>query len=86
MAKDTELTKKSAKSEKAAKPKQKKQNKVKKYFKDLKAEFKKVVWPSKKQVINNTSVVLVTMTFAGLFIWAFDMGLTKLIDVVLGIQ
>lgn len=86
MAKDTELTKKSAKSEKAAKPNQKKQNKVKKYFKDLKAEFKKVVWPSKKQVINNTSVVLVTMAFAGMFIWAFDVGLTKLINVVLGVK
>ena len=86
MAKDTELTKKSAKPEKAAKPKQKKQNGIKKYFKDLKAEFKKVVWPSKKQVFNNTSVVLVTITFAGLFIWAFDMGLTKLLNLVLGVK
>lgn len=47
----------------------KKPNKVVKYFKDLKSEFKKVVWPSKKTVVNNTSVVLVAMIFSGLAIW-----------------
>ena len=46
----------------------KKPNKVVKYFKDHKSEFKKVVWPSKKTVVNNTSVVLVAMIFSGLAI------------------
>lgn len=50
----------------------KKPNKVVKYFKDLKSEFKKVVWPSKKTVVNNTSVVLVAMIFSGLAIWGID--------------
>ena len=33
-------------------------NKVAKWFKDLKIEFKKVVWPTKQTVLTNTSVVL----------------------------
>lgn len=50
----------------------KKPNKVVKYFKDLKSEFKKVVWPSKKSVVNNTGVVLAAMIISGLFIWGVD--------------
>ena len=48
MAKDTTSEKKSEKTEK------KKPGKIRKWFKDLKIEFKKVVWPSKKTVANNT--------------------------------
>lgn len=50
----------------------KKPNKVVKYFKDLKSEFKKVVWPSKKTVVNNTGVVLAAMVISGLAIWGID--------------
>ena len=53
----------------------KKPNKFIKFFKDLKSELKKVVWPSKKQVLNNTWVVLVVMTVVGLFIAGIDSGL-----------
>lgn len=43
---------------------------IAKFFRDLAAEVKKVVWPSKKQVINNTVVVLVVCAIsgAGLFV------------------
>lgn len=63
---------------------QKKQpNKVAKYFKDLKSEFKKVVWPTKKQVINNTMVVLVTIILIGVFVGAFDTLVGWLLKLVL---
>lgn len=51
--------------------------KVRKYFKDLKSEFKKVVWPSKQQVFNNTLVVLVTMIVLGIFIGGLDTLMLK---------
>lgn len=43
---------------------------IAKFFRDLVAETKKVVWPSKKQVINNTGVVLAVCAIsgAGLFV------------------
>ena len=56
----------------SAKNQKKQPNKVAKYFKDLKSEFKKVVWATKKQVLNNTTVVLVTIVILGVFVGAFD--------------
>jgi len=57
---------------------------VVKYFKDARSEFKKVVWPSRKQVINNTVVVLVSMVVSGLAIWGMDTVFMFLIKLMLG--
>ncbi len=81
MAKDE--TKKEKKT--SDKSKKKKPNRVVKWFRDLKSEFKKVVWPSKKQVFNNTFVVLVTMVISSAFVGALDFGLLKLFKFLLGI-
>ena len=69
------------KKQKEKKPK--KTNGVAKYFRDLKGEFKKIVWPSKKQIINNTIVVIIAIIVCGLFIWAMDLGLSALMDLFL---
>ncbi len=79
------MSKDEAKKEKKTSEKSKKTNKVSKWFKDLKTEFKKVVWPSKKKVFNNTFVVLVTMVVSSLFVGALDFGLLKLFKLLLGI-
>lgn len=50
----------------------KKTNKVVKFFKDLVSESKKVVWPSKKHVLNNTGVVLVVCILCGAGLFAVD--------------
>lgn len=49
-----------------------------KFFKDIKNELKKVIWPTKTQLINNTLTVLVMCLVLGAFIWAFDYGLNLL--------
>lgn len=70
-----------------SKPEKKKNSFVKRFtqfFKDLKSEIKKVVWPSKKQIKNNTVVVLVFMAVTGVFIWLFDFIFTWLIKLILG--
>ena len=76
--KDKSVSKSAAKGKKPLK----KQNRILKYFKDLKSEFKKVVWPSKQKVINNTTVVVVSMSVCGLVIWAIDTGLSQLLALV----
>ncbi len=81
MAKDPSA-KSSGKKEKA---KVKKQNRVVKYFRDLKSELKKVVWPSRKQVVNNTGIVLAVMIVVGLFLAGIDTGLGFVIDKLIGI-
>ena len=50
----------------------KKQNRVIRFFKEVKSELKKVVWPTRKQVINNTLIVIAAVLIIGLVIWAFD--------------
>ena len=43
------------------------------------AEFKKVVWPTKKQLINHTIVVISFVIITGVFVCLLDIGLTALI-------
>ncbi len=87
--KESTTTKKSedkiSNKSKAKDSKKKQPNKVAKYFKDLKSEFKKVVWPSKKKVINNTSVVLGSIVLMGIFVGLLDTGLFKLLQLILNI-
>ncbi len=53
------------------------------YFKEVKAEFKKVSWPSRKQVFNNTAVVLVSIVASGVGLWALDLLFTTLWNLLL---
>lgn len=76
------VSKNTAKSAKATK--RKGPNKFVKFFKDLKSEIKKVVWPSKKTVWNNTGVVIVAMLVAGVFVWGIDSIFKVLFDLILG--
>ena len=46
-----------------------KPNKAVKFFKDLVSEVKKVVWPDKKQVLNNTAVVLTVCVLSGVLLF-----------------
>lgn len=51
-----------------------------KWFKEARVELKKVTWPTWKQTLNNTLIVLAFCVVVGLCIFAFD----KLADGVLG--
>ena len=43
-----------------------------KSMKATKSEFKKVVWPTKKQLINNTVIVIAALVVIGLIIFGLD--------------
>ena len=43
-----------------------------KWFKEMKSELKKVQWPTRKQTINNTVIVIVCCIIVGICIWVFD--------------
>ena len=42
------------------------------FFKDVKVELKKVTWPTKKQAVKNTVVVLIFLIVIGLFVFLID--------------
>ena len=45
---------------------------IARWVREMRSELKKVVWPSKSQMINNTLVVLACVLVVGVFIWVFD--------------
>ena len=67
---------KPAKENKPAKAKKDKKpgigKRIGKFFRELKSELKKVAWPSKKQVINNTGVVLAVCALSGVVLFGVD--------------
>lgn len=42
------------------------------WFREMKSELKKVVWPDGKTVAKNTGTVLLCSLVVGVFIWLFD--------------
>ena len=60
-----------------------KSGKAMKFFRETKSELKKVSWPSKSQLINNTVVILVFIVIATLVLSLLDVGFQKLLSFVI---
>ena len=56
------------------------------FFRDNKSEMKKITWPSFRDVVKNTVIVLIMCLVVGALIWLFDFGLAELIKAILGVQ
>ena len=52
------------------------------FFKDLRGETKKIVWPDGKTVLKSTGVVLAVVAVFTVVIWLIDLGLSKSIDLL----
>ncbi len=78
-----------AEKTKAKKPKSDKPNifvrifkAIGRFFKDLRGETKKIVWPDGKSVLKSTGVVLAVVAVFTVVIWLIDLGLSKSIDLL----
>jgi len=47
-------------------------------------ELRRVSWPSRKETIGSTAVVLVLVLLASLFLGAVDLALSRLVRLVVG--
>lgn len=56
---------------------------VSRWFREMKSELKKVVWPTSKQTLNNTLIVIACVIIIGAFIWTFDWLAAMVIDALL---
>ena len=45
---------------------------ISKFFRDVFSEVKKITWPSRKQVVNNTIIVIIAIIIIGAVIAGFD--------------
>ncbi len=80
---------KAAKTPKAAKPtKSDKPNffaRLMQYFRDVRGEMKRVVWPTRPEIINSSVVVIVTLIFFSALIFAIDTVVVYVLRLVNGI-
>ena len=53
------------------------------FLKEVKVELKKVTWPSRKETIGSTSVVVVLVILISIFLGFVDLGLSQLIRILL---
>ena len=54
------------------------------FLKEVRLELKKVDWPSRKELVSYTVVVLVTVVVLTSFVFALDLGFSKMIVKLLG--
>ncbi len=53
------------------------------WFREMKSELKKVVWPTKQTVAKNTGTVLLCSLLIGACIWIFDFVAISAVDMIL---
>ncbi len=58
-------------------------NKGVQFLREVKVELKKVVWPTRKQTLSSTVVVIILTMIIACFLGVADIGLSSLIRVVL---
>lgn len=57
---------------------------AKNFFQEVRIEAKKVNYPSKDELVGSTWVVIVTVIIISFFLGIVDIGLSKIIKVILG--
>ena len=56
--------------------------KVIQFFKESRAELKKVVWPTKDDVISSIKVVIISTIFVALILGLLDLGFSELFRII----
>jgi preprotein translocase subunit SecE len=81
-AKKTESVKKASK--KPSEPFTAYWHRFRQYLREVAFELRKVVWPSRKETIGSTAVVLVIVIISGAFLGVVDLFLSRLIRLFIG--
>lgn len=58
---------------------------IARWFREMKSELKKVVWPSRKKTLNNVIVSVTVMVASGVVLWAFDQLATLIVHSLIAI-
>jgi preprotein translocase subunit SecE len=53
------------------------------FLREVKIELKKVTWPSRKQAVGSTVVVIILVVIISIFLGIVDIGLSSLVRIVL---
>lgn len=55
------------------------------WFREMKSELKKVVWPNRQTVVKNTGTVLLCSLVIGACIWIFDFVAVSAVELILNV-
>jgi preprotein translocase subunit SecE len=56
---------------------------VARFFREIRAEFKKITWASKDEVLKTTGIVLTTVVLFTLLLWLYDSVFGKVLSTLL---
>ncbi|MFN3480582.1 MAG: preprotein translocase subunit SecE [Thermodesulfovibrionales bacterium] len=56
---------------------------IKEFLREVKVEIKKVVYPTKEELIGSTWVVIITVIVISVFLGIVDLGLSKIVSIAL---
>ena len=56
---------------------------VQQFFREVAAEFRRVNWPSRAEVIRSTTVVLAVVVALAMYLGAVDVGLSRIVGAIL---
>ena len=76
-ADESSEAKKSVKAEKKANKKPSLGSRISKFWREYKSELKKIVWYSRKETINSTILVLISIIVFSVVISALDLGFSS---------
>jgi preprotein translocase subunit SecE len=57
--------------------------KVIQFFREVRIEIKKISWPQRNETIASTSIVIIIVLVIGLFLGIVDVGLARIIKIIL---
>ena len=57
--------------------------KTKQFFREVKVELKKVTWPTRKETVASTSVVLIVVFLVSIFLGVVDIALSRALKILL---
>ena len=57
-------------------------SKARAFVRDVRSEIKKVTWPSKKDTLGSTSIVLILVILVAIYLGIVDLGLAKIIGYI----
>lgn len=56
-----------------------------KWFREMKSELKKIVWPQPKKTMKDTGTVLLFSLMVGVCIWVFDYAAVSAVRLLIGL-
>ncbi len=56
---------------------------ISRYFREVRTELRKVVWPDRRQTVIYTGVVLISVVLVAMLIWVVDALLSQILSLLL---